>query len=209
MLRQVFSYMMAGALGLFLAVNASAAGPAADAAAIISELGLREAATPLSRQPGWSPEKVVITAPGFFTQVVPDYRERLHAVAGDVELVFDTSGEFVPGADLLAGADGFRIERTARWLRDKALEGPMGELNTGSVWADEVPPARIAQSTGAIPEPRRFTCGAATRCMPQRRRAWPNTAPAEPSRSATIPKKRIDTGWRSVPPSTDTTARPK
>jgi phosphoglycerate dehydrogenase-like enzyme len=105
MLRQGFSYLMAGALGLFLAVNASAAGPAADAAAIISELGLREAATPLSRQPGWSPEKVVITAPGFFTQVVPDYRERLHAVAGDVELVFDTSGEFVPGADLLAGAD--------------------------------------------------------------------------------------------------------
>jgi phosphoglycerate dehydrogenase-like enzyme len=105
MLRQVFSYLMAGTLGLFLAVNASAAGPAADAAAIISELGLKEAASPLSKQPRWAPKKVVITAPGFFTQVVPDYRERLHAVAGDVELVFDTSGEFVPGPDLLAGAD--------------------------------------------------------------------------------------------------------
>jgi DNA polymerase-3 subunit delta len=52
---------------------------------------------------------------------------------------------------LLAGADGFRIERTARWLREKALEGPMGELNTANVWADEVPPARIAQDAAAYP----------------------------------------------------------
>ena len=52
---------------------------------------------------------------------------------------------------LLAGADGFRIERTARWLREKALEGPMGELNTASAWADEVSPARIAQDAAAYP----------------------------------------------------------
>lgn len=52
---------------------------------------------------------------------------------------------------LLAGADGFRSERTARWLREKALEGPMGELNTASMWADEVTPARIAQDAAAYP----------------------------------------------------------
>lgn len=52
---------------------------------------------------------------------------------------------------LLAGADGFRIERTARWLREKALAGPMGELNAASLWADEVSPARIAQDASAYP----------------------------------------------------------
>jgi DNA polymerase-3 subunit delta len=52
---------------------------------------------------------------------------------------------------LLAGPDGFRIERTARWLRDKALEGPMGELNAESAWADETTPAKIAQDAAAFP----------------------------------------------------------
>ena len=52
---------------------------------------------------------------------------------------------------LLAGPDGFRIERTARWLREKALAGPMGELNASSVWADETSPAKIAQDAAAYP----------------------------------------------------------
>jgi DNA polymerase-3 subunit delta len=52
---------------------------------------------------------------------------------------------------LLAGPDGFRMERTARWLREKALDGPMGELNTSNFWADEVQPAKIAQDAAAFP----------------------------------------------------------
>ncbi|RKZ16862.1 DNA polymerase III subunit delta [bacterium] len=52
---------------------------------------------------------------------------------------------------LLAGPDNFRIEKTARWLREKALEGPMGELNAASAWGDETPPARIAQDASAYP----------------------------------------------------------
>ena len=52
---------------------------------------------------------------------------------------------------LLAGPDAFRIERTARWLREKALEGPMGELNAESAWADETTPAKIAQAAAAYP----------------------------------------------------------
>lgn len=52
---------------------------------------------------------------------------------------------------LLAGADQYRIERTARWLREKALEGPMGELNAQSAWADEAAPAKIAQDASAYP----------------------------------------------------------
>ncbi len=128
MLRQVFSYSMAGVLGLLLVVTGAAAKPAADAAAIIAELGLRQADKPLSAQPGWSPKKVVVTAPVFFSRVVPDFQERLRAVAGDVELVFDTSGEFVPAAEMLAGADaliGFcspaafeRIEAQFLWMHN-------------------------------------------------------------------------------------------
>jgi DNA polymerase-3 subunit delta len=59
-------------------------------------------------------------------------------------------GNLVP-VYLLAGADGFRIERTARWLQEKAIEGPMAELNAASLWADEVSPARIAQDASAFP----------------------------------------------------------
>ncbi len=52
---------------------------------------------------------------------------------------------------LLAGPDGFRIEKTARWLREKAVEGPMGDLNAASLWADESSPAKIAQDAAAFP----------------------------------------------------------
>lgn len=52
---------------------------------------------------------------------------------------------------LLAGPDAFRIERTARWLREKALEGPMGELNAENLWADEVSCTKIAQDAAAFP----------------------------------------------------------
>lgn len=52
---------------------------------------------------------------------------------------------------LFAGPDLFRAERTARWLREHALEGPAGELNAQTVWADETTPAEIAEAAAAYP----------------------------------------------------------
>lgn len=52
---------------------------------------------------------------------------------------------------LLAGADGFRAERTARWLRDKVLETDPTGLNAESAWADETTPAKIAEAASAFP----------------------------------------------------------
>jgi DNA polymerase-3 subunit delta len=52
---------------------------------------------------------------------------------------------------LLAGADGFRAERTARWLREKVVDPAMGGLNAESIWADERTPAQIVESSAAYP----------------------------------------------------------
>lgn len=67
------------------------------------------------------------------------------------QLRAELKGGAIARVYLLAGPDNFRSDRTARWLRDKALEGPMGELNAANAWADEVPPARIAQDASAYP----------------------------------------------------------
>mgnify|MGYP006299831665 FL=1 len=58
--------------------------------------------------------------------------------------------EFAP-VYLLAGEDGFRSERTARWLRDKVVEGDVSGLNAESIWAGETTPARIAEAASAFP----------------------------------------------------------
>ena len=52
---------------------------------------------------------------------------------------------------LFAGADGFRAERTARWLREKVVDPAMGGLNSESIWADERSPAQIAEAAAAYP----------------------------------------------------------
>ena len=52
---------------------------------------------------------------------------------------------------LLAGADGFRAERTARWLRDRVAEQDVSGLNTESMWADETSPGRIVEAASAFP----------------------------------------------------------
>jgi phosphoglycerate dehydrogenase-like enzyme len=79
--------------------------PTSEAQQIIKQLGLREARQPISNSEGWKPERVVVTAPNFLTEAVPDFEVRLRAAAGNVELVLDTSGNFFPDAGLLAGAD--------------------------------------------------------------------------------------------------------
>lgn len=52
---------------------------------------------------------------------------------------------------LLAGADGFRAEATARWLRERAVDAQMGDFNSENLWADERSPAQIAEAACAYP----------------------------------------------------------
>ena len=79
--------------------------PTPEAQQIIKQLGLSEASQPISKSKGWNPQRVVVTAPTFLTEVVPDFEARLRTAAGDVELVVDSSGNYFPDAALLAGAD--------------------------------------------------------------------------------------------------------
>ncbi len=87
-----------------LAAQVSSA-PNQDAANIIQELGLREASKPLSRQPGWAPSKILVSAPPFLTSITPGYLQQLRGAAGTAELVIDDSGAFVPDPALLQGVD--------------------------------------------------------------------------------------------------------
>jgi phosphoglycerate dehydrogenase-like enzyme len=72
---------------------------------IISEFGLREASQPISAQPGWNPERVVVSLPDSFARRLPGLEQRLRAIAEDVELHIDRSEGFALDADTLAGAD--------------------------------------------------------------------------------------------------------
>lgn len=60
------------------------------------------------------------------------------------------SGKLYP-VYLLAGADTFRAEKTARWLRSRVVQDASGELNAESLWADEKSPAQIAEAAAAYP----------------------------------------------------------
>ncbi len=79
--------------------------PSEEARRIIDALSLPQAPAPISDHPRWSPRRVVVSAPPSLAKAVPDYAERLRAVAGGVELVVDTSGDPTPAPELLAGAD--------------------------------------------------------------------------------------------------------
>jgi phosphoglycerate dehydrogenase-like enzyme len=80
--------------------------PSPDAQALIKELGLTESSTPVAKHPGWNPRKIVVMLLPILAPATAEYEAQLAAAAGDVELVFDRSGSFVPSAELLAGADG-------------------------------------------------------------------------------------------------------
>ncbi|MFK7977484.1 MAG: D-2-hydroxyacid dehydrogenase [Halioglobus sp.] len=98
---------------LFLGITVLAAAPTfaaksqptAEAAALIETLGLRAAKKPMAKHPQWKPKRVIammIPAMGIDS---PDYEKALRKAAGDVELVIDRSGGFIPSAELLEGAD--------------------------------------------------------------------------------------------------------
>lgn len=79
--------------------------PEAKAKALIETLGLREGKTPLAKHPLWQPKRVVammIPAMGIDS---PEYEKALREAAGDVELVIDRSGSFIPAPELLEGTD--------------------------------------------------------------------------------------------------------
>lgn len=92
-------------LGIILGIPVASAGPSEEAQQLIETLGLRASDTPMSRHPLWQPKKVVammIPAMGIDS---PEYEKALRDAAGDVELIIDRSGSFVPSAELLQGAD--------------------------------------------------------------------------------------------------------
>lgn len=51
---------------------------------------------------------------------------------------------------LLAGADTFRAESTAQWLKQKCMDPGMGDLNIDTLWADEKTPAQIVETVSAF-----------------------------------------------------------
>ena len=105
-----------------------------EATAIIEELGLREASEPISKNPRWSPQRVAVTLPGRISVVVPDFEARLKAAAGDVELVFDRSGNFVMSGDILTDADAIIGLCTAPTLQ--SASGDLLWLHNYSVGMD-------------------------------------------------------------------------
>ncbi|MEP0203980.1 MAG: D-2-hydroxyacid dehydrogenase [Halioglobus sp.] len=95
------SLMLVGAGLPHLAV----AQPSEQATAIIEELGLRQADKPIADNPNWQPKRVLVTFPARLTTPLPGLEEQFRAAAGDMEIVFDKSGSFVPAAELLEGTD--------------------------------------------------------------------------------------------------------
>lgn len=87
------------------ALPAIGAGPTPEAQALIKELGLREADTAAYKRPDWNPERVVVMLLPSMGQDTAAFEAQL-AAAGDVELVFDRSGNPAPAAEVMAGADG-------------------------------------------------------------------------------------------------------
>ncbi|MDZ7784787.1 MAG: D-2-hydroxyacid dehydrogenase [Halioglobus sp.] len=124
--------MIALVLSLLLPLSAGAAPDmSAEARAIIEELNLREGRAVEPQRDDWRPRRVVVSLLPRLGIDAREFEEALRAVAGDVELVFDRSGRFLPDAELLDGADGFiglctapalkRADATLRWLHNYSV----------------------------------------------------------------------------------------
>jgi phosphoglycerate dehydrogenase-like enzyme len=95
-------------LSLGIAATGSRADDAAfraEARAVIESLQLKEAATPISDDPRWQPRRIVVTLPPRFSAAMPELEMQLRSAAGKTEVVFDRSGSYVPGVEMLQGAD--------------------------------------------------------------------------------------------------------
>lgn len=117
---------------LLLALSARAVPDmSAEARAVIEELNLKEGRTIEPQRDDWRPRRVVVSLLPRLGIDSGKFEEALRAVAGDVELVFDRSGRFLPDAELLDGADGFiglctapalkRADVTLRWLHNYSV----------------------------------------------------------------------------------------
>jgi len=81
--------------------------PSAEARAIIEELGLEEAPTPISEHPGWKPQRVLFTLLPTPAGTSPEYREALQKAAGKVELILVEPGKTKLSKGTLATVDGY------------------------------------------------------------------------------------------------------
>lgn len=104
-LKSVYTLLIAVCLGLNVFVT-HAAPPSTETKAVIEELGLRAAASPIRENAHWQPRKVAVKLPNYYSGQWPGYEEALTEAAGGVELVFDRSDDFSMSAEVLAGADG-------------------------------------------------------------------------------------------------------
>lgn len=73
---------------------------------LIESLNLEAAPTAVSSHPRWEPARVVVSLPRGMAGN-DSYLKQLQAAAGEVTLVVDDSGAFVPTQDTLAGADAY------------------------------------------------------------------------------------------------------
>lgn len=105
--------------------------PSTEALAVIEELGLREAASPVSERPGWQPRRVAVAMPFGMRGDGAAYRAALAEVAGDVELVFNNGNPFMFSEEALKGADAVigmclpqvleRVDSTLFWLHNYSV----------------------------------------------------------------------------------------
>ncbi|MDE0931196.1 MAG: D-2-hydroxyacid dehydrogenase [Halioglobus sp.] len=84
--------------------HSEAASPAAQT--LIEELYLTESTNPIAEHAGWNPKRVVVMLIPALVSTSDNFETELQKAAGDVELVFDRSGSFVPAPELLIGTDG-------------------------------------------------------------------------------------------------------
>ncbi|MEQ9465724.1 MAG: D-2-hydroxyacid dehydrogenase [Haliea sp.] len=104
------SLLLAASLpALAHAAPSGATGPAAvppdPARQLIANLNLEAAPSAVSRHPRWEPARVVVSLPRGMGD--DRFLGQLRAAAGDLTLVVDDSGAYVPTRETLAGADAY------------------------------------------------------------------------------------------------------
>lgn len=104
--RLVLTFALLFTTSLTAAAKDSVAGPSPAATVLIEELGLRESDNPMADRPGWKPKRIVVMTLPAMGITKETFEPMLRAAAGDIELVIDSTGGFIPSKELLAGADG-------------------------------------------------------------------------------------------------------
>ncbi|MDO8860378.1 D-2-hydroxyacid dehydrogenase [Haliea sp. E1-2-M8] len=98
--------LQAASLPLLAKEATPEATPSNAAQQLIDKLDLEAAPTAVSSHPRWKPGRVVVSLPRGMAGN-KSFLKQLQVAAGDVALVVDDSGAFVPTRETLAGADGY------------------------------------------------------------------------------------------------------